>query len=139
MSILSTKEIHQIAMNLVGSQLEGAGYEFLGVNSKPGVDPQFVCTFKKELHFIVVRGFLYPSDPLSPDRAVAWLRRVSGAAHRRRGALQSSEARGATRWLRDTASRRLLSSVCSASRHPAAGGHLAGARVGMSRYAKPLR
>jgi len=70
MSILSTKEIHQIAMNLVGSQLEGAGYEFLGVNSKLGVDPQFVCTFKKELHFIVVRGFLYPSDPLSPDRAL---------------------------------------------------------------------
>jgi hypothetical protein len=70
MSALSTNEIHQIAMNLVGSQLKAAGYEFLGVNSKPGVDPQFVCTLNRELHFIVVRGFLYPADPLSPDRVL---------------------------------------------------------------------
>ena len=70
MSALSTNEIHQIAMNLVGSQLKAAGYEFLGVNSKPGVDLQFVCTFNRELHFIVVRGFLYPADPLSPDRVL---------------------------------------------------------------------
>jgi hypothetical protein len=80
MSTLSTNEIHQIAMNLVGSQLEGAGYEFLGVNSKPGVDPQFVCTFNKQLHFIVVRGFLYPADPLSPDRAL--LKKVADHAEK---------------------------------------------------------
>jgi len=80
MSTLSTNEIHQIAMNLVGSQLEGGGYEFLGVNSKSGVDPQFVCIFNKQLHFIIVRGFLYPADPLSPDRAL--LKKVADHAEK---------------------------------------------------------
>lgn len=66
--MLIDQELHQIAMNLVGKQLESASYEFLGVNSKLGVDPQFVCTKDGLLNFIIVRAFCYPHDPLSPDK-----------------------------------------------------------------------
>ena len=65
--MLSDQELHQIAMNIVGKQLESNSYEFLGVNSKLGVDPQFVCTKDRKLYFVVVRAFCYPNDPLSPD------------------------------------------------------------------------
>ncbi len=35
----------------------------MGVNSKPGRNPQFVCLKEKQLHFIVVRNVAYPEDP----------------------------------------------------------------------------
>lgn len=50
-------------MNIVGRQLEAEGYEFLGVNSKPKSNPQFVCLKEKELFFIVVRNVPFPEDP----------------------------------------------------------------------------
>lgn len=31
---LSEQELHNLAMNIVGKDLEAQGYEFLGVNSK---------------------------------------------------------------------------------------------------------
>jgi hypothetical protein len=54
-------------MNIVGRQLEGEGYEFMGVNSKPKRNPQFVCLKEKQLHFIVVRNVVYPADPREFD------------------------------------------------------------------------
>ena len=50
-------------MNIVGRQLEAEGYEFMGVNSKPARNPQFVCIKDKQLYFIVVRNINYPEDP----------------------------------------------------------------------------
>lgn len=55
-------------MNIVGRQLEDEGYEFMGVNSKPKKNPQFVCLKEKLLHFIVVRNIPYPEDPKIYDR-----------------------------------------------------------------------
>lgn len=67
MKPLSQQELHNLAMNIVGRELEAAGYEFLGVNSKLKKNPQFVCLKDKELHFIVVRNIANPNDPRAYD------------------------------------------------------------------------
>ncbi|PQJ15635.1 Na(+)-translocating NADH-quinone reductase subunit F [Aureicoccus marinus] len=64
---LTEQELHNLAMNIVGRRLEEEGYEFLGVNSKPKRNPQFVCLKEKTLHFIVVRSVAFPEDPLRYD------------------------------------------------------------------------
>lgn len=64
---LTNQELHNLAMNIVGRQLEAQGYEFMGVNSKPRRNPQFVCLKDKKLYFIVVRSVPYPQDPTAFD------------------------------------------------------------------------
>lgn len=64
---LSEQELHNLAMNIVGRELEAQGYEFMGVNSKLKKNPQFVCLKDKTLHFIVVRHVGYPGNPRSYD------------------------------------------------------------------------
>jgi hypothetical protein len=63
MQPLTEQELHNLAMNIVGRQLEAEGYEFMGVNSKPKRNPQFVCLKENQLHFIVVRSVTYFADP----------------------------------------------------------------------------
>jgi len=70
MKPLSEQELHNLAMNIVGRELEDAGYEFMGVNSKKGKNPQFVCLKEKNLHFIVVRPVAYPKNPAEYDPAL---------------------------------------------------------------------
>ena len=43
MAKLNDQELHNLAMNIVGKELEEQGYEFLGVNSEIKKDPQFVA------------------------------------------------------------------------------------------------
>ncbi len=64
---LSKKELHNLAMNIVGKLLESEGYEFLGVNSKLKRDPQFVVLKDKKLSFIIVRAVSYPEDANAYD------------------------------------------------------------------------
>ncbi|RNC91673.1 MAG: Na(+)-translocating NADH-quinone reductase subunit F [Allomuricauda sp.] len=64
---LTEQELHNLAMNLVGRELEADGYEFMGVNSKFKKDPQFVCLKNKSLHFVVVRHVEFPNDPAAVD------------------------------------------------------------------------
>ncbi|WP_203296002.1 Na(+)-translocating NADH-quinone reductase subunit F [Luteirhabdus pelagi] len=59
---LTEQELHNLAMNIVGKELEEAGFEFLGVNSKLKRDPQFVALKNKELHFVIVRAVSYPDE-----------------------------------------------------------------------------
>ena len=59
---LTEQELHNLAMNVVGKQLEDDGYEFMGVNSKLKKDPQFVVLKNKTLHFVIVRATSYPKD-----------------------------------------------------------------------------
>jgi hypothetical protein len=68
MKVLTDQELHNLAMNIVGAELESDGYEFMGVNSKKGKNPQFVCLKERELHFIVVRPVPYPEDPRAYDQ-----------------------------------------------------------------------
>lgn len=65
---LSKQELHNLAMNIVGKDLEKKGYEFLGVNSKLKSNPQFVALKDKKLHFVIVRAIEYPEDPKVFDR-----------------------------------------------------------------------
>lgn len=67
---LTEQELHNLAMNIVGRQLEEEGYEFMGVNSKPKKNPQFVCLKEKKLHFIVVRSIAFPEDPKKYDETL---------------------------------------------------------------------
>ena len=67
MSQLTHQELHNLAMNIVGKDLEEQGYEFLGVNSDFKKDPQFVALKDKKLHFVVVRAIDYPYDPREID------------------------------------------------------------------------
>ncbi len=65
---LNKQELHNLAMNIVGKDLESQGYEFLGVNSKFKKDPQFVALKDKKLHFVVVRAVSYPDNPENYDK-----------------------------------------------------------------------
>ena len=67
MTPLSAQELHNLAMNIVGKDLEEQGYEFLGVNSKLKKDPQFVALKNKDLHFVIVRAIAYPQDAKAYD------------------------------------------------------------------------
>ncbi len=55
MNKLSKQEKHNLAMTIVGKELEKEGYEFLGVNSTLKKNPQFVVLKDKKTDFIVVR------------------------------------------------------------------------------------
>lgn len=63
MSQLTDQELHNLAMNIVGKDLEDQGYEFLGINSEFKRDPQFVALKDRKLHFVIVRAIEYPHDP----------------------------------------------------------------------------
>lgn len=65
--MLDPQDIHQLAMKEVGDHLKLNGFEFLAVNSQPKKDPQFVCLKDQKLHFVVVRGCLYPENPKKYD------------------------------------------------------------------------
>ncbi len=67
MQPLTEQELHNLAMNIVGKQLEADGFEFMAVNSKLKKNPQFVCLKEKKLHFIVVKSIEYPGDPKDVD------------------------------------------------------------------------
>ncbi|MDX1544011.1 MAG: Na(+)-translocating NADH-quinone reductase subunit F [Christiangramia sp.] len=64
---LNRQELHNLAMNIVGKDLEDHGYEFLGVNSELKKNPQFVALKEKKLHFVIVRAIEYPDDPSAFD------------------------------------------------------------------------
>lgn len=64
---LTNQELHNLAMNIVGKDLEDQGYEFLGVNSKLKSNPQFVALKNKIVHFVIVRAITYPDDPKEID------------------------------------------------------------------------
>ncbi|PCE63428.1 Na(+)-translocating NADH-quinone reductase subunit F [Sediminicola luteus] len=67
MRALTEQELHNLAMNTVGKELEEDGYEFMAVNSTLKKNPQFVCLKEGKLHFIVVRAVSYPNDPTRFD------------------------------------------------------------------------
>lgn len=65
---LTKQELHNLAMNIVGEELEKKGYEFLAVNSTLGKHPQFVCIDKTNRHyFILVKAVSYPDNPHNYD------------------------------------------------------------------------
>ena len=69
---LTKQELHNLAMNHVGKDLESRGFEFIAVNSKLKKHPQFVCIDKKaQYYFVVVRAVILPENPNNYD--IAWM------------------------------------------------------------------
>jgi len=68
--MLTEQEKHNLAMNIVGKDLEARGFEFLVVNSKLKKDPQFVALKDKKLHFVVVRAITFPDAVQEYDEAL---------------------------------------------------------------------
>jgi len=63
MQPLTAQELHNLAMNIVGKQLEADGFEFMAVNSELKKNPQFVCVKEKKMRSVVVKAIEYPGDP----------------------------------------------------------------------------
>lgn len=69
---LTKQELHNLAMNHVGKDLEQRGFEFIAVNSQLKKHPQFVCIDKHSNYFfVVVRAVLLPDNPNNYD--VVWM------------------------------------------------------------------
>jgi hypothetical protein len=65
---LTEQELHNLAMNHVGKDLESRGFEFVAINSKLKKHPQFVCIDKnKQWFFVIVRAVLLPENPNNFD------------------------------------------------------------------------
>jgi uncharacterized protein (UPF0212 family) len=69
---LTKQELHNLAMNEVGKDLEKRGFEFIAINSKLKKHPQFVCMDKNKQYFLViVRAVILPENPNNYD--VIWM------------------------------------------------------------------
>ena len=69
---LNKQELHNLAMNHVGKDLEQRGFEFIAVNSKLKKHPQFVCIDKNsQYYFVIVRVVMLPENPNNYD--VVWM------------------------------------------------------------------
>ena len=69
---LTEQELHNLAMNHVGKELEKRGFEFVAVNSKLKKHPQFVCVDKNsQYYFVIVRTVMLPENPNNYD--VVWM------------------------------------------------------------------
>ncbi|KAB1069065.1 Na(+)-translocating NADH-quinone reductase subunit F [Tamlana haliotis] len=69
---LTDQELHNLAMNHVGKDLEERGFEFIAINSKLKKHPQFVCLDKnKQYFFVIVRAVILPENPNNYD--VVWM------------------------------------------------------------------
>lgn len=69
MESLSLQDLHHLAMNHVGKELEKQGFEFIAINSQLKKHPQFVCVDKptNTLHFVMVQAVMYPENPAEYD------------------------------------------------------------------------
>jgi hypothetical protein len=69
---LTTQELHNLAMNHVGKDLENRGFEFIAINSKLKKHPQFVCVDKTHQYFfVIVKAVILPENPNNYD--VVWM------------------------------------------------------------------
>lgn len=69
---LTTQELHNLAMNHVGKDLEQRGFEFIAINSKLKKHPQFVCMDKnKQYYFVIVKAVILPENANNYD--IVWM------------------------------------------------------------------
>ena len=65
---LTEQELHNLAMNHVGKDLEQRGFEFIAINSKLKKHPQFVCMDQtKQYFFVIVKAVLLPENANNYD------------------------------------------------------------------------
>jgi len=69
---LTNQETHNLAMNIVGKDLESKGYEFVAINSQLKRHPQFVCVDKSnQRYFVIVKAALISDIPIMYD--IIWM------------------------------------------------------------------
>lgn len=69
---LTKQELHNLAMNHVGKDLEQRGFEFVAINSQLKKHPQFVCIDKNNQYFfVIVKAVMLPDNPNNYD--VIWM------------------------------------------------------------------
>lgn len=69
---LTKQELHNLAMNHVGKDLEQRGFEFIAINSKLKKHPQFVCMDKnKQYFFVIVKAVILPENANNYD--IVWM------------------------------------------------------------------
>ena len=69
---LSKQELHNLAMNHVGKDLEKRGFEFVAINSTLKRHPQFICIDQnKQYFFVIVKAVILPENPNNFD--VVWM------------------------------------------------------------------
>lgn len=69
---LTKQELHNLAMNHVGKDLEKRGFEFIAINSQLKRHPQFVCIDKNSQYFfVIVRAVILPENANNYD--VVWM------------------------------------------------------------------
>lgn len=69
---LTKQELHNLAMNHVGKDLEKRGFEFIAINSKLKRHPQFICIdVNKQYFFVIVKAVILPENPNNYD--VIWM------------------------------------------------------------------
>ena len=69
---LTEQELHNLAMNHVGRDLEKRGFEFIAINSTLKRHPQFVCIDKNnQYYFVIVKAVKLPDNPDNYD--VFWM------------------------------------------------------------------
>lgn len=69
---LTEQELHNLAMNHVGKDLEQRGFEFVAINSQLKKHPQFVCIDKNNQYFfVIVKAVMLPDNPNNYD--VIWM------------------------------------------------------------------
>ena len=69
---LTEQELHNLAINHVGKDLETRGFEFVAINSQLKKHPQFVCIDKNNQYFfVIVRVVKLPENPNNYD--VVWM------------------------------------------------------------------
>lgn len=70
--VLNKQELHNLAMNIVGEELETKGFEFIAINSTLGRHPQFVCVdSSNQRYFVLVKAISHPDNPHNYD--VIWI------------------------------------------------------------------
>ena len=66
--ILTKQEMHNLAMNIVGEELEKKGFEFIAINSTLGKNPQFVCIDSdNQRYFVIVKAVTNAGNPHNYD------------------------------------------------------------------------
>ena len=69
---LTNQEQHNLAMNIVGKDLEAKGFEFIAVNSQLKRHPQFVCVDKSNTRYFVIVKAAQISD-FAIEYDVIWM------------------------------------------------------------------
>ncbi len=77
---LTEQELHNLAMNHVGQDLEDQGFEFISINTTLQKHPQFVCIDdNNQYYYVIVRVVKLPTNPFKYN--VAWMETFKNQAY----------------------------------------------------------